>query len=221
MKDLENRVVFVTGGASGIGLGIAEAFLEQSSHVIIADVDEGHLEEARAALEGRKGRVDFVRLDVTSDSSWQAVVEHVWTQHGGIDVLVNNAGVGQGVTPDGSQARGWELSQEARDLVMDVNIAGVMRGVQHVVPRMIERGVGGHLITTASLSGVYAVPGISLYSASKFAVVGYSEALAGELDPYGIGVSILCPGSVKSQLKATAASRHAAAGAIAASMDGL
>ncbi|MDI9979407.1 SDR family oxidoreductase [Rhodococcus sp. IEGM 1307] len=210
MNELADKTVLITGGASGIGLGMVQAFLEEGSKVVVADINAVNFSDARQVLADDLSRVEFVELDVSEDESWIKVIDHVWETYGGIDVLVNNAGVGQGVLPSGKQARAWELSASARDIVLDVNIAGVIRGVQHVVPRMIERGQGGHLISTASMAGLVAVPGTSLYDTSKFAIVGFSEALAGELIPHNIGVSILCPGSVKSKLKATAAQRSAA-----------
>ncbi|MDF3319941.1 SDR family oxidoreductase [Rhodococcus sp. C3V] len=210
MHELADKTVLITGGASGIGLGMAQAFLEENSKVVIADINAANFSDARQVLADDLSRVEFVELDVSYDESWIKVVDYMWETYGGIDVLVNNAGVGQGVLPSGKQARAWELPASARDLVLDVNIAGVIRGVQHVVPRMIERGQGGHLISTASMAGLVAVPGTSLYDTSKFAIVGFSEAMAGELIPHDIGVSILCPGSVKSKLKATAARRSAA-----------
>ncbi|MGV8871847.1 MAG: SDR family NAD(P)-dependent oxidoreductase [Rhodococcus sp. (in: high G+C Gram-positive bacteria)] len=207
MDEIAGSVVLITGGASGIGLGMAQSFLESGSTVVVADIDSSRFAHAARVLEDHRTRVEFVELDVADDDSWSSVVDAVWNTYGGIDILANNAGVGQGILATGEQARAWELPSAVRDLVLSVNVAGVMRGVAHVLPRMIERGRGGHVITTASVSGLVAVPGISLYSASKFAIVGFSEALAEELVPHGIGVSILCPGSVKSDLKTSAAQR--------------
>jgi NAD(P)-dependent dehydrogenase (short-subunit alcohol dehydrogenase family) len=188
----------VTGGASGIGRGIALALAAEGMRVAVADVDA----EGASAVAKELGRGAFaLRVDVTSSESLAAAAEEVRRQTGGANVLVNNAGVMLPLRPmsDATEAD-WEF-------VLSVNLLGVVKGVAAFLPQLRAAAPDAHVVNTASMGGLAAVPmfPIGPYVTSKYACVGYSESLRGELAPLGIGVSVLCPGMVSSNLAASSA----------------
>jgi NAD(P)-dependent dehydrogenase (short-subunit alcohol dehydrogenase family) len=193
MRDLAGRNAFVTGGASGIGLAMAQAFLNEGMNVVIADVDTEALARAEATLSGSNARVLAVQLDVADRAQYEAVARRVEAELGNIHVLCNNAGVYRGGPLDSVTYADW-------DWVMGVNVGGVINGLQTFLARMERHGEGGHVVNTASMAGITAAPGLGVYNASKFAVVGLSEALRKDLEPHGIGVSVLCPGMVRTRI---------------------
>ena len=170
MKDLQGKTAFITGGASGIGFAMAQAFLAEGMQVAIADVDEAALAEASAQLAGSNARVLAVQLDVTDRDQYKAVADQVEAELGAIHVVCNNAGVYRGGTMDAVTYEDW-------DWVMGVNVGGVVNGLQTLIHRVQRHGEGGHIVNTASMAGVTTSPGLGVYNASKFAVVGMSEAL--------------------------------------------
>lgn len=193
MQDISGRTVFITGGAQGIGLGLARAFVSAGARVALADVDQARLTVAVDELTATVGDPDAVAgyvLDVRDRATYERVVDQVEERFGPIEVLCNNAGVG-------SLAQLSELTWEHWDRVIGINLGGVVNGLQIVLPRMISRGGPGHVVNTASGAGLIASP-ILTYTASKFAVVGLSESLRQqpELTGNGIGVTVLCPGLV-------------------------
>ena len=188
MRNLTGKTAFITGGASGIGLGMAQAFLAEGMQVVIADVNDATLETA-AQLLGEPERVLAVRLDVTDRESVRSGVAEAVDRFGAIDLACANAGVGGGgaavADPDFG---GW-------DRVMAVNLDGVVNTVKAIVPGMRDRASGGHLVVTSSVAGVTALPfEHGAYTTSKFAVRGLGESLRLSLAEEGIGVSVLCPG---------------------------
>jgi len=191
MKDLAGRTAFVTGGANGIGLGLARVLLDQGCKVAIADIREDSIEAALATLDNRK--VIGVRLDVTSRDRFAEVADEVEDRLGPVSLLFNNAGINLFRSIDESSYADW-------DWVLGVNLGGVINGVATFVPRMKERGQSGHIVNTASMASFLAsgMPGI--YNCSKFAVRGLSESLRHSLHSHGIGVSVLCPGLVNSEI---------------------
>jgi len=193
MKDLQGKTAFVTGGASGIGFALARAFVNEGMRVVVADVDEKALAEAKAALTGSNTEVMAVQLDVTDRAQYAKVADEVEARFGAVHVLCNNAGVYRGGTLDQVTYQDW-------DWVMGVNVGGVINGVQTFVSRMQAHGQGGHVVNTASMAGMITSAGLGVYNASKFAVVGLSEALRTDLAASGIGVSVLCPGMVKTRI---------------------
>ena len=172
---------------------MAQAFLAEGMQVAIADVDEAALAEASAQLAGSNARVLAVQLDVTDRDQYKAVADQVEAELGAIHVVCNNAGVYRGGTMDAVTYEDW-------DWVMGVNVGGVVNGLQTLIHRVQRHGEGGHIVNTASMAGVTTSPGLGVYNASKFAVVGMSEALRQDLEPHGIGVSVLCPGMVRTKI---------------------
>lgn len=207
MIDVSGKVAFVTGGASGIGLGIAKAFAEGGMKIVIADVDEAKAGEAVEDFRSVGTDAMSVALDVTSRSGWEEAAAKACERFGGVDVLVNNAGVAQSRLPDGEPLLMTDMSEQLFRMVIDVNVVGVFLGVRTIGAMMVARG-GGSIVNTASMAGFLAPGGSSAYVTSKFAVVGLSESLRCELAPHNVGVSVFCPGGVKSNLVATSAARR-------------
>jgi len=201
---LTGRVVLVTGGARGIGRATAARLSRAGARVAIGDLDAALVEQVAAELDGRLdgqlrggaasgGGVVGARLDVTDAASWQEFLAAV-ARIGAPDVLVNNAGV----MPLGPAV---EEPDDVTSTILDVNVRGVIHGVRAVVPGMVERG-HGQVVNVASAVGRVAAPGGATYSASKHAVMGYSEALRGELREAGVAVSTVLPTVVQTELSA-------------------
>jgi len=188
--DVERKTVLVTGGGSGIGAGIAEAFAEKGAKVAITDINLRHA-EAEAARIGQ-GTI-AVQHDVSSLDSWQDVKKIVEGQFGAVDVLCNNAGVSLPFKPLD------EVTPDEFERVMAVNLRGVYNGCISFIADMKERG-SGHIVNTSSANGLLPYGPYVTYCASKFAVTGLSEALRMDLEPSGIGVSILYPGLTRSRM---------------------
>ena len=195
MEYVEGKVAFVTGGASGIGLGIARAFVNAGMKVAVADIREESLREVRAEFDqaGAGDRVVTIRLDVTDRKAMAAAADAVEKAFGKVHVLVNNAGVG--VTGSIKEAR-----YDDWDWGLDVNVRGVVNGIQEFLPRLMAHGEGGHIINTSSMSAVVPMRVAAIYIATKAAVLGLSEVLRGELEADNIGVSAFCPGPVQTNI---------------------
>jgi NAD(P)-dependent dehydrogenase (short-subunit alcohol dehydrogenase family) len=194
MRDLSGKVAFITGAASGIGLGMARAFAGAGMKIAMADVDADALKQAASDVEDSGATVLAVPLDVADWPGWTAAAEKVAAALGPVQLLCNNAGV----TTMGSRIEA--LPPSLWNKVVDINLNGVFYGVRSFLDQM-KAGGGGHIVNTASFAGLYgSVPGLSAYVATKFAVVGLSEALQEELASHGIGVSVVCPGSVRTRL---------------------
>jgi NAD(P)-dependent dehydrogenase (short-subunit alcohol dehydrogenase family) len=190
MRDVEGKVAFVTGGASGVGLGLALAFASAGMKVAIADVREDHLEQAVARLGPD---VHAIRLDVTDREAFARAADDVERVFGRVHVLCNNAGVNLFNDLAEATYQDW-------DWVLGVNLGGVVNGIVTFVPRIKAHGEGGHVVNTASMASFVAGPGAGIYTAAKFGVRGLSEALRFSLLPHRIGVSVVCPGLVKSRI---------------------
>lgn len=190
MDVLDGKVAVVTGGGSGIGRGICQSLVAEGARVVVADVDGAKAESVAASLreQGAETRAEIV--DVSDLGSVERLAAATVSAFGGVDVVCNNAGVYltgsvRVLTPDD-----WRW-------VMSVNLDGVYNGCRVFIPLLLERGAG-HIMNTASLGGL--LPSSSAYSASKAAVVSYSEILRADLEPDNIGVSCLCPGAVRTDL---------------------
>lgn len=192
MRDFEGKTAFITGGASGIGLGMARAFLKRGMNVVIADLLAAHLEEARRELAATN-RLHAIRLDVSDRAAMHAAAEETTRIFGRVQVLCNNVGVSQRNAMEDASYADW-------DYVLGVNIGGTVNGLVEFLPGMKAHGQGGHVVNTSSMAGMIPVPSFAgIYATSKFAVRGMSDALRLALAPYGIGVSVLCPGLVKTR----------------------
>jgi NAD(P)-dependent dehydrogenase (short-subunit alcohol dehydrogenase family) len=194
MEDFAGRTAFITGGANGIGFGLARALLDQGCRVAIADIRSQSIERALGALASDD--VIGVELDVSSRAGFADAAAETEAALGPVSLLFNNAGVNLFQTIDESSYDDW-------DWLLGVNLHGVINGVTTFVPRMKERGGGGHVVNTASMASFLAGPVPGIYNCSKFAVRGLSESLRYSLAPHGIGVSVLCPGLVKSYIYAS------------------
>ena len=204
MQDFKGKVAFVTGAASGIGLGMAKAFVAAGMKVAIADVRKDVLDAARASFGELAGNVLAIQLDVTDREAWLRAADEVERAFGPVDVLCNNAGINIGGKMQEATYADW-------DFCLGVNLGGVINGVHTFVPRMVARGEGGHIVNTSSAGGLTASANAGLYCTSKYAVVGLSESLRAELKDQGIGVSVYCPSAVQSELfESTVAVRPAA-----------
>ena len=196
METLKDKVAFVTGGASGIGLGIAKAMVSAGMRVVIADVREDHLKDARAwfVSQHQSRRIKCFKLDVTNRKAYARVADQVEKAFGKIHVLVNNAGLGLLGSIDKTKYDDWDWG-------LSVMIGGVVNGLLTVLPRIRAHGEGGHIVNTASMAAVIPIPNCSIYITAKSALVGMSECLAGELAAHKIGVSAFCPGPVQSNIR--------------------
>ncbi|MYB41750.1 MAG: SDR family NAD(P)-dependent oxidoreductase [Chloroflexi bacterium] len=208
MRELDGRVALVTGGGSGIGRGIALALSGAGMRVVVADIERDAAEAVAAEIAASGGESSAETLDVTDPAAVEALAARCDERYGGIDVLCNNAGV-LGPTPIGPDSLdNWRWT-------MDVNVLGVVHVLNAFVPRMRasigDRGGEAHVVNTASIGGLIAGYGweISAYIASKFAVVSMSRNLRGDLAGSGIGVSVLCPGSVDTRIWEAARNRPA------------
>ncbi|MBN9145057.1 MAG: short-chain dehydrogenase [Novosphingobium sp. 63-713] len=194
MIDFAGRTAFVTGGANGVGLGLVRALLARGCRVAIADIREESIALALATLDNAE--VMGVQVDVSSREGMAAAADEVEARFGPVSLLFNNAGINLFQTIEDSSWSDW-------DWVMGVNLHGVINGVMTFVPRMIAAGNGGYIVNTASMAGWLASGAPGIYNTTKFAVRGMSESLRYSLAKHGIGVSILCPGLVKSYIYAS------------------
>jgi len=193
MDQLSGKVAFITGSAGGIGLGIARACAEAGMKIALSDIDQRTLEKAVVDLRNGGSEVMALGLDVTDRDAWARAASEVERVMGPVRLLVNNAGVSTlGMRFD-------EIGPELWDRVIAINLTGVYNGVHAFLAGMQAAG-GGHIVNSSSLAGLGGVPKAGPYSATKFAIVGLSESLRAELAGSGIGVSVLCPGSVRTRL---------------------
>lgn len=200
VRKLQGKVAFVTGGGSGIGLGIAEALLDRGVKVMIADLREDYLAEARERL-GDRPEVATMIVDVIDRGQMAEAARRTIAQFGRCDILVNNAGVGVNPSVDTMTYADW-------DWVTSVNLGGPINGVMAFLPGMLERGEG-HIVTTSSMAGLLPTPDNYIYAATKYAVRGMSDSLRLTLAPRGIGVSVLYPGLTRSRMLSSEKNRQA------------
>jgi NAD(P)-dependent dehydrogenase (short-subunit alcohol dehydrogenase family) len=191
MKELAGKTAFVTGAASGIGLGIATALAQAGVKVMLCDIEEQALAKAVAELKRTNADVDGVRADVSLKAELKAAADATIARYGKVHILVNNAGVGGG----GGYGQ-W--SDASWNWTLGVNLMSVIWGVEIFGPLIEAHGEGGQIVSTASIAGL--VSGGSAYDVSKYGVVALSEGLRRTLGPSGIGVSVLCPGFIRTQI---------------------
>lgn len=201
MKDVAGKTAFVTGGASGIGLGIAKALLGAGMRVVIADIRDDNLIAATAELAGGED-VLAVKLDVTNRADYARAADAAEAAFGKIHLLVNNAGVAVVGPTELATFADW-------DWVMGVNVGGTINGIVTVLPRILAHGEGGHVVCTASMSALVPVGGTTIYSAGKAAVTSMMECMRPELEARGVICSAFCPGAVQSNIAEAGKTRPA------------
>lgn len=193
LERVAGKVAFITGGSSGIGLGLARACAKADMKVVITYRTPRHLAQAKAYLSGFAHAVYPIRLDVTDRQAMDRAADEAESTFGAVHLLCNNAGVGVSVPVKDASFDDW-------DFALGVNLGGVINGVCTFLPRIVGRGEPAHILATASMSGLFHGGGAGVYTTTKFAVVGMMEALRAELGPLGIGVSVCCPGLVATRI---------------------
>lgn len=193
MKDFAGKVAVVTGGGSGIGRALAHAFARRGMKIALADIERSALDAVAEELRAGGTEVLECLVDVTDRRQLGDFADNVYETLGGAHVLCNNAGVGTG----GPMS---EITLEAWDWVLDVNLKAVVAGIHFFLPRMIASGEPCHIVNTASIAGLICGPFMGPYNASKYAVVAISETLAAELTETQVGISVLCPAWVDTKI---------------------
>ena len=195
IKELRGKVAVITGAASGLGLAMAERFGAEGMRLLLADIDDERLHAAGQRLDAAGVEVQTLRTDVSKESQIAALADFAYDRFGAVHLLCNNAGVAVVGTS-------WERSTADWAWAIGVNLWSVVHGVRSFVPRMLDQGVEGHIVNTASMAGLVAPPFMGPYNASKFAVVAITESLRAELEMSGspVGTSVLCPGWVNTRI---------------------
>ena len=193
MRDVAGKTAFITGGASGMGLAMARSFAKAGMKVVIADIEQAAREAAQAEFESSNAEFLVLPLDVTDRAAMKEAADATEERFGKVHVVCNNAGVAVGGPIDQMAYNDW-------DWVNKVNLDGVVNGIQTFTERMKAHGEGGHFVNTASMAGHISIPGLSVYTGTKFAVVGISETMRADLLAHDIGVSVLCPGLVNTNI---------------------
>jgi NAD(P)-dependent dehydrogenase (short-subunit alcohol dehydrogenase family) len=193
IADFRGKTAFITGGASGIGLGLARAFGRAGMNVVLADIDRNAAAEAAGELAKQQIKAAPVFCDVSERGSVREAALEAIAAFGKVHVVCNNAGVAVGGPFGTVRERDW-------DWIFDVNLKGVIYGAETFVPLIKSHGEGGHIVNTASMAGMISPPGLEPYSATKFAVVALSEGWFLQLAPANIGISVLCPGFVRTRI---------------------
>jgi NAD(P)-dependent dehydrogenase (short-subunit alcohol dehydrogenase family) len=192
-QSMRGQVALVSGGASGIGLGLGTALLEAGCRVAVCDIRADHMESARARLTSHRDDVLLCRLDVASASDWASARRAILDRWGALHALFLNAGVGVLGSMLASRPGDW-------DWIMSVNLAGVTLGIEAMLPLVRAQGKSGHVCATSSMGGLMVADDGAVYSSAKFAVVALMECLAADLAAEGVGVSVLCPAAVNTNI---------------------
>jgi NAD(P)-dependent dehydrogenase (short-subunit alcohol dehydrogenase family) len=212
VDDLRGRVAVVTGAASGLGRAMAERFAAEGMRVVVSDIDPTGLHEVARTLADVGHEVHAVVADVSDCGDVDRLADESFTRFGAVHVLCNNAGVVK-------SARAWALTLDDWRWVLGVDLWSVIHGIRAFVPRMLAQGGPGHVVNTASMTGLLPMPRLAAYSTAKSGVVALSESLQHDFDAEGadIGVSVFCPGFVATRITESARNRPAALGETAES----
>lgn len=200
--NLHGRTVLVTGAGSGIGRATALLAGRRGADLAVCDVDDQGLGEVEASARSLGRGVIARHVDVADREQMSEFAVAVHAEAGAVDLLVNNAGVGLAAGFLDTQLDDW-------DWIVAINVIGVVHGCHFFVPKMVERGAG-HVVNLSSMAGFFASPALVAYSATKFAVLGLSEALREELRPHGVGVTAICPGVINTPITVNTRARGAA-----------
>ena len=197
MKDFKGKTAFITGGASGLGLGIAKAFAKAGMNIVIADFRQDAIDAALPIFKENGWPVHGVLLDVTDREAYVRAADEAEAVFGKIHILVNNAGVGimEGFI--------WEASYEDMDFALEINFKSVLNGIKTILPRILAHGEEGWVVSTASKNGLIPLGGMVLYNATKRAVMATMETLAIDLQGTNVGASVFCPGPFRTNLGKT------------------
>jgi len=201
LAEVRGKVAFITGGSSGIGLGLAQACSEAGMRVIFTYLNEAHRDEALTHFKPGNAGVHTLKLDVTDRDAMQRAADEAERVFGRVHLLCNNAGIGLRTPAKDASYKDWDWG-------LGVNLGGVVNGLVTFLPRMRAHGEGAHVLTTGSSASLVA-GNVGVYVTSKFAVMGLMESLRDELDGQNIGISIFCPGLVKSNIAASERNRPA------------
>jgi NAD(P)-dependent dehydrogenase (short-subunit alcohol dehydrogenase family) len=197
VRSLHGKTALVTGAASGIGKETALAFARRGADLVVCDIDEAGLAATAEAIRALGRNVQAERTDVANAAEMEALADSVHARIEAVDLLMNNAGVAIGGPFLATSLADW-------DWIVGINLRGVVHGCHFFIPAMKRRGLGGHVINVSSAAGYTASSALAAYSATKFAVLGLSEALADELEPRGIGVTAVCPGIIDTPITRSA-----------------
>lgn len=205
MEVVSGKAAFITGGASGLGLAMAQSFTGAGMKVAIADVQEDALAAAQEVFTESNAEVITIKVDVTDRQALEEAADETEAAFGRIHVVCNNAGVAASGNIKDHSFQDW-------DWLMGVNVDGVINGIQVFTNRILSHGEGGHIVNTASMAGLLPIAALSIYNTTKFAIVGLSEAIAQDLAEFDVGVSVLCPGFVDTNIYTSERNRPAAFG---------
>jgi NADP-dependent 3-hydroxy acid dehydrogenase YdfG len=193
LKEVNGKTAFITGGASGIGLGIAKVFAANGMKVVIVDARQDALDEAMTYFKTKKLPVHPLKLNVTDREAYARAADEAEAVFGKIHILVNNAGIAAGGDIRKTTFNDWDYG-------ISVNIVGVVNGITIILPRILKHGEGGHIVSTSSTAGIFAVGNCAVYNTTKYAVTGLMETMATDLEGTNVGVSVLYPGAVTTNL---------------------
>jgi NAD(P)-dependent dehydrogenase (short-subunit alcohol dehydrogenase family) len=192
MRDLNDKVAVVTGAASGIGQATAIEFADKGADLVVSDINEAGLAETVVAIEGKGRKAVALGVDVSRPEQVEGMVKKAIDVFGRIDILMNNAGVGLSGEMRFLSLKDWEW-------IVGINLWGPIYGIHFSLPQMLKQR-SGHIVNVASAAGLIASPGMSAYTTTKFGLVGLSEVLRNELARFGIGVTVVCPGFVRTNI---------------------
>ncbi len=191
--NLKDKIAVITGAGSGIGRATALRLAREGVHVHVVDIDAERAEGVATAVRATGRDAWAHAVDCSKHEAIMGLADAVYAESGRVDILHNNAGIGHAALAHETRIEDWER-------VIGINLWGTIYGIHTFVPRMIAQGSGGHIVNTSSGLGLIAVPGMAPYCATKFAVVGISESIRAELEPHGIGVTVVCPGLIQTDI---------------------